>query len=120
MLPAHFLSAQDHTHAYLTSTQNILLAYLISTHDLPHAYLVGDRVLLFNSQLRLFPGKLRSRWSGPLTVIQVFPYRRIEKEGEDGAKFKWDKSSGRKFQVLIAPSVLNLHSVGVDLIMIFL
>ena len=25
----------------------------------------GQKVLLFNSQLKLFPGKLRSRWSGP-------------------------------------------------------
>ena len=25
----------------------------------------GDQVLLFNSWLRLFPGKLKSRWPGP-------------------------------------------------------
>ncbi|XP_024014519.1 uncharacterized protein LOC112088467 [Eutrema salsugineum] len=29
---------------------------------------VGDLVLLFNSRLKLFPGKLRSRWSGPFRV----------------------------------------------------
>ena len=28
----------------------------------------GQRVLLFNSRLKLFPGKLKSRWSGPFTV----------------------------------------------------
>ncbi|KAL5549205.1 hypothetical protein UlMin_004436 [Ulmus minor] len=28
----------------------------------------GQHVLLFNSRLKLFPGKLRSRWSGPFTV----------------------------------------------------
>ncbi|KAL5560366.1 hypothetical protein UlMin_036577 [Ulmus minor] len=28
----------------------------------------GQQVLLFNSRLKLFPGKLRSRWSGPFTV----------------------------------------------------
>ncbi|MBT1582331.1 hypothetical protein KK473_27430, partial [Klebsiella pneumoniae] len=27
-----------------------------------------QRVWLFNSKLRLFPGKLRSRWDGPYTV----------------------------------------------------
>ena len=32
----------------------------------------GQRVLLFNSRLKLFPGKLKSRWSGPFTVTQVF------------------------------------------------
>ena len=34
----------------------------------------GQRVLLFNSRLKLFLGKLKSRWSGPFTVTQVFPY----------------------------------------------
>ena len=34
----------------------------------------GQRVLLFNSQLKLFPGKLKSRWSGPFTLTQVFPH----------------------------------------------
>ena len=34
----------------------------------------GQRVLLFNSRLKLFPGKLKSRWSGPFTVTRVFPY----------------------------------------------
>ena len=28
----------------------------------------GDQVLLFNSRLKLFPGKLKSRWSGPFIV----------------------------------------------------
>ncbi|CAM8883859.1 unnamed protein product [Rhodiola kirilowii] len=28
----------------------------------------GEKVLLFNSRLKLLPGKLRSRWSGPFTV----------------------------------------------------
>jgi len=40
----------------------------------------GDQVLLFNSRLRLFPGKLKSRWSGPFTVREVFPYGTIEIE----------------------------------------
>ncbi|GJU85648.1 reverse transcriptase domain-containing protein [Tanacetum coccineum] len=29
---------------------------------------VGDRVLLFNSRLKIFSGKLKSRWSGPFTI----------------------------------------------------
>ena len=35
-------------------------------------------MLLFNSRLKLFPGKLRSRWSGPFTVTKVYPYGAIE------------------------------------------
>ncbi|KAJ9544480.1 hypothetical protein OSB04_024187 [Centaurea solstitialis] len=38
----------------------------------------GDLVLLYNSRLKLFPGKLRSRWSGPFTVVRVFPYGAVE------------------------------------------
>eukprot|EP00258_Populus_trichocarpa_P034346 XP_024450365.1 uncharacterized protein LOC112326507 [Populus trichocarpa] len=35
---------------------------------------VGQKVLLYNSRLHLFPGKLRSRWSGPFIVKHVCPY----------------------------------------------
>jgi len=33
----------------------------------------GDFVLLFNSHLKLFLGKLHSRWSRPFKFLQVFP-----------------------------------------------
>ncbi|XP_025638637.1 uncharacterized protein [Arachis hypogaea] len=33
-----------------------------------------DQVLLYNSRLRLIPGKLRSRWDGPYVVKKVEPY----------------------------------------------
>ena len=38
----------------------------------------GQQVLLFNSRLKLFLGKLRSRWSGPFVITQVFPYGSVE------------------------------------------
>ena len=31
----------------------------------------GQEVLLYNSRLKLFPKKLKSRWSGPITVKDV-------------------------------------------------
>ena len=37
-------------------------------------FAAGQRVLLFNSRLKLFPGKLKSQWSGPFTVTKVFPH----------------------------------------------
>nr|GEX40903.1 reverse transcriptase domain-containing protein [Tanacetum cinerariifolium] len=49
---------------------------------------VGDRVLLFNSRLNIFSGKLKTRWSGPLTITQVFPYGTIELSLTDGPNFK--------------------------------
>jgi len=49
----------------------------------------GQSVLLFNSRLRLFPGKLKSRWSGPFIVKEVSPYGAITICNEvDGSEFK--------------------------------
>ncbi|GKC79409.1 hypothetical protein Tco_1130183 [Tanacetum coccineum] len=49
---------------------------------------VGDRVLLFNSRLNIFSGKLKTHWTGPFTVAQVFPYGTVELSQTDGPKFK--------------------------------
>ena len=38
----------------------------------------GQQVLLFNSRLKFFPGKLKSKWSGPFTIKEVRPYRAVE------------------------------------------
>ncbi|KAI5338555.1 hypothetical protein L3X38_017826 [Prunus dulcis] len=49
----------------------------------------GMSVLLFNSRLRLFPGKLKSRWLGPFTVVNVSPYGAVEIQNpKDGSTFK--------------------------------
>ncbi|GJV88265.1 reverse transcriptase domain-containing protein [Tanacetum coccineum] len=49
---------------------------------------VGDQVLLFNSRLKIFSGKLKSRWSGPFTIANVYPYGTIELFQKDGPNFK--------------------------------
>nr|GEU29479.1 reverse transcriptase domain-containing protein [Tanacetum cinerariifolium] len=49
---------------------------------------VGDRVLLFNTRLKLFSGKLKTRWSGPFTISNVFPYGTVELSQPDGPNFK--------------------------------
>nr|GEV08376.1 DNA-directed DNA polymerase [Tanacetum cinerariifolium] len=49
---------------------------------------VDDRVLLFNSRLKIFSGKLKSHWSGPFTITQVFPYGTIKLSQPDGPNFK--------------------------------
>ncbi|XP_019246511.1 PREDICTED: uncharacterized protein LOC109226172 [Nicotiana attenuata] len=46
----------------------------------------GNLVLLFNSRLKLFPGKLKSKWSGSFTVVSVSPYGAIELESKDGTR----------------------------------
>ncbi|KAF3457430.1 hypothetical protein FNV43_RR02088 [Rhamnella rubrinervis] len=41
---------------------------------------VGQKVLLYNSRLHIFPEKLRSRWSGPFIVKHVYAYGAIDIE----------------------------------------
>nr|GEX47552.1 reverse transcriptase domain-containing protein [Tanacetum cinerariifolium] len=49
---------------------------------------VGDQVLLFNSRLKIFSGKLKSRWSGPFTISEIYPYRTAKLVHPDGCNFK--------------------------------
>nr|GEW26788.1 reverse transcriptase domain-containing protein [Tanacetum cinerariifolium] len=39
---------------------------------------IGNRVLPFNSRLKIFSGKLKTRWSGPFTITHVFSYSTVE------------------------------------------
>ena len=48
----------------------------------------GQKVL-YNSRLHLFPGKLKSRWTGPFIIQSVFPHGAIEIEDpKNGNTFK--------------------------------
>nr|GEZ76011.1 hypothetical protein [Tanacetum cinerariifolium] len=49
---------------------------------------IGDQVLLFNSRLNIFFGKLKTHWFGPFTITHVFPYGTIELSQTDGPNFK--------------------------------
>nr|GEW29750.1 retrovirus-related Pol polyprotein [Tanacetum cinerariifolium] len=49
---------------------------------------VGDRVLLFNSRLKIFSGKLKTGWSGPFTITKFFLYGTVELSQPDGPNFK--------------------------------
>ncbi|GKE49059.1 reverse transcriptase domain-containing protein, partial [Tanacetum coccineum] len=44
--------------------------------------------LLFNTRLKIFSGKLKSRWSGPFTVTEVYPYSTAKLSHVDGSNFK--------------------------------
>ncbi|KAL4283147.1 hypothetical protein GQ457_16G015010 [Hibiscus cannabinus] len=61
-------------------------------HDknlLPRQFLPGQLVFLYNSRLRLFPGKLKSRWSGPFEVVKTYSYGAvILRSTTDGSEFK--------------------------------
>nr|GEW33472.1 reverse transcriptase domain-containing protein [Tanacetum cinerariifolium] len=49
---------------------------------------VGDQVLLFNSRLKIFSGKLKSCWSSPFTISEIYPYGTAKLINPDGFNFK--------------------------------
>ncbi|XP_040932062.1 uncharacterized protein [Gossypium hirsutum] len=58
------------------------------SHTQPHEFKEGQKVLLFNLRLRLFPGKLKSQRKGPYTIYKVYPYGAIELYDNHGGTLK--------------------------------
>ena len=48
----------------------------------------GEKVLLFNSRLKLFPGKLKSKWGGPYTVVSSNTFGTVTLRSDTGEEFK--------------------------------
>ena len=44
----------------------------------PKIFQKGDKVLLYDSKLHIFPGILKSRWIAPFTIHQVYPNGVVE------------------------------------------
>ena len=51
-------------------------------------FVVGDLVVLFNSRLRTFLRKIRSKWTDPLLITQVFSHGAFQLENKEGTGFK--------------------------------
>ncbi|GJX91510.1 reverse transcriptase domain-containing protein [Tanacetum coccineum] len=58
---------------------------------------VGDKVLLYNSRLKMYPGKLKSKWSGPNIVKKVYPYGAVEIIDRKGFNFKVNGQRLKKY-----------------------
>ena len=58
-------------------------------HIIRKTFVPGQKVLLYNSRLHLFPGKLKSRWTGPFIVKTVFSHGAVEiNDTKNGNDFK--------------------------------
>ena len=60
-------------------------------HDqkiLRREFKAGEQVLLYNSRLKIFPGKLKSRWSGSYTVVASTPFGAVTLKTKSGIEFK--------------------------------
>ena len=60
--------------------------------------MVGDLVILYNSRLRLFPSKLKSKWTGTVLITQVFPNGKVELENKEVVRFK---VNGQKIKIYL-------------------
>ena len=73
--------------------------------------MVGDKVLLFNTRLKLFSSKLKSRWMGPYEITKVFPCGAVEVTHPDKGTFK---VNGQMLKLYIDGGVLD-PKVTIDL-----
>ncbi|XP_076951110.1 uncharacterized protein LOC143624293 [Bidens hawaiensis] len=75
----------------------------------------GDNVLLFNSRLKLFVGKLRSKWTGPYFVKEAFPYGMVELENPDNGT-SWKVNGHRLKHYLGGPEEsIEMEETPLDL-----
>ncbi|KAL0734144.1 hypothetical protein Bca4012_010354 [Brassica carinata] len=70
-------------------------------HILKREFKAGDQVLLYNSRLKLFPGKLKSRWSGPFVIKEVRPYGAIVLWNKDGGDFTVNGQRLKEYMITV-------------------
>ena len=61
-----------------------------------------ELVLMYNSKLKLFPGKLKSRWSGLYNVVESAPFRAVTLKIDVGNEFK---VKGMRFKHYLGGSI---------------
>jgi hypothetical protein len=71
-------------------------------HRIQQKEFEGDKVLLFNSRVKLFgKGKLHSKWEGQFTVVNSSTHGPITIQDNDGNTFK---VNGQRLKVFLEPS----------------
>ncbi|KAL8088477.1 hypothetical protein AgCh_038304 [Apium graveolens] len=77
-------------------------------------FVPAQQFLLFNSRFHLFPGKLKSRWSGPFIIKTVFPHGVVEIfENDPGQAFKVNGQRLNHYNVYMANrEVVSLQKPG--------
>ena len=73
-------------------------------HFLRKEFKVGDKILIFNSRLKLFLGKLRSRWFRLVPITSVTRYGAIGVQTENGQEFK---VNGQRLKHYLGEQIAN-------------
>ena len=69
---------------------------------------VGDHVLLYNSHLRLFVGKLLSKWEGPYIIEEVYHSGAIKINNAEGTNPK--VVNGQRIKHYISGTPINVET----------
>ncbi|XP_070040167.1 uncharacterized protein [Nicotiana tomentosiformis] len=76
-------------HAYASSSlYKEKMKYLHDKYICNNEFKVGDLVLLFNSRLIMFHGKLKSKWSGPFEFVGVTPFGALDLKNKNNEVFR--------------------------------
>ena len=79
-------------------------------HIIRKTFVPGQKVLLYNSRLHLFSGKLKSRWTGPFVVKTVFPHGAVEiSDTKIGNDFK---VNGQRLKPFLESVPVNEMALG--------
>ena len=86
------LNELDEWRTFAYDNQRLYKERMKKLHDKfiqPKNFEVGQKVLLYNSRLKLFLGKLKSRWSGPFVIEKIYPHGAVDLIApDDGRVFK--------------------------------
>jgi len=79
-------------------------------HIIRKIFLPGQKVLLYNYRLHFFPGKLKSRWTGPFLTKSVFPHGAVEiSDTKNGNDFK---VNGQRLKLFLKLVPVNETTIG--------
>ncbi|RDX84521.1 putative mitochondrial protein, partial [Mucuna pruriens] len=81
---------------------------------------VGQKVLLFNSRLKLIAGKLRSRWDEPFVITNIFPNGAVQLQDEHSNNtFQVNGHQIKPFHEGLAPITHEMEIISTDPLYIF-
>ncbi|RDX76895.1 hypothetical protein CR513_43064, partial [Mucuna pruriens] len=74
---------------------------------------IGQKVLLFNSRLKLTASKLRSRWDAPFVITNIFPHGAVQlKDEHTNCTFQVNVHQVKPFHEGPTPPRINMEIIS--------
>ena len=71
-------------------------------------------MLLFNSRLRFFAGKLLSKWEGPYVIEEVYRYGAIKINNSEGTSPR--VVNGQRIKLYISGNPINVETYIIEIV----